>query len=400
MPRPLSVPLREEIVRRHRQGHPLTRIAADLAIPYGTVRNIWRRARRHDGEGLAPDYRSCGRPVHPRAQELLRIACDLKRGPSHLGRRLDPTPAPPTGGRARRPSVRSLQLASSAPGSTGRGAAARTAVVSPAVHPHEIWQVDAVEQVPLATGRRISWLTVTDEVSGAILAVEVSPRRPVGTRPPGRHPRDVSPGLRSLGPARPGAGQQRLSLGHAARPTLRDGAVADRAGGRTDLESRGSAHVQSQGGAVQRPDPAMGRAAQLRRRGQAAAVLAEVARIQREEYPAIRGRTRLGAFPQLVVPRREYGPADEGAMWDLSRVDAFLARGCWRRRADCNGRISIYGHGRSVGRAWARQEVVLRFDASSRRWMVSDRGGELVKQIAMSELTRERIMALAVSRRR
>ena len=79
MPRPLSVPLREEIVRRHRQGHPLTRIAADLAIPYGTVRNIWRRARRHDGEGLAPDYRSCGRPVHPRAQELLRIACDLKR---------------------------------------------------------------------------------------------------------------------------------------------------------------------------------------------------------------------------------------------------------------------------------------------------------------------------------
>jgi hypothetical protein len=135
-------------------------------------------------------------------------------------------------------------------------------------------------------------------------------------------------------------------------------------------------------------------------RGEAAAVLAEVARIQREEYPAIRGRTRLGAFPQLVVPRHEYAPADEGALWDLSRVDAFLARGCWRRRVDCNGRISIYGHGRSVGRAWAHQEVVLRFEASSRRWMVSDRGGELIKQIAMSELTRERIMALAVSRRR
>src|SRR4051794_6052184 len=79
MPRPLSVALREEIVRRHRQGHPLTRIAADLAIPYGTVRNIWRRARRQDGEGLAPDYRSCGRPVHIRVQELLRVACDLKR---------------------------------------------------------------------------------------------------------------------------------------------------------------------------------------------------------------------------------------------------------------------------------------------------------------------------------
>jgi hypothetical protein len=132
----------------------------------------------------------------------------------------------------------------------------------------------------------------------------------------------------------------------------------------------------------------------------AAAVLAEVARIQREEYPAIRGRTRLEAFPQLAVPRRESAPADEGAMWDLSRVDAFLARGCWRRRVDCNGRISIYGHGRSVGRAWAHQEVVLRFEASSRRWMVSDRDGELIKPLPVSELTRERILALAVSRRR
>ena len=35
MPRPLSVPLRQEIVRRRQQGLLLTQIAADLAIPYG-----------------------------------------------------------------------------------------------------------------------------------------------------------------------------------------------------------------------------------------------------------------------------------------------------------------------------------------------------------------------------
>src|SRR3984957_16517813 len=79
MPRPLPVPLRQEIVRRHQQGIPLTQIAAELAIPYGTVRNIWRLFRQHPGEDLAPDYRSCGRPVPPRIQELLQIACDLKR---------------------------------------------------------------------------------------------------------------------------------------------------------------------------------------------------------------------------------------------------------------------------------------------------------------------------------
>src|SRR5262249_4540067 len=140
-----------------------------------------------------------------------------------------------------------------------------TPVVPQAVHPHEIWQVDAVEDVPLATGQRICWLTVTDEVSGAILATEVSPPPQVGTGPPARDPGDVPPGLRGLGPARPRAGRQRLSLGHVPRPASRAGVVVDRAGRGSDLESRGPAHLQSQSGAVQRPAPAMGRAAPLRR---------------------------------------------------------------------------------------------------------------------------------------
>jgi hypothetical protein len=133
---------------------------------------------------------------------------------------------------------------------------------------------------------------------------------------------------------------------------------------------------------------------------QAARALARVGRIQREEYPAIHGRTRMEAFPRLRVPRRVYRRAREAAMWECSRVDAFLARGCWVRHADGEGRISLYGHGRSVGRSRARQELVVRFDASSRCWLVSDQGGSLIKRLPASELTRERIMALAVSRRR
>ena len=79
MPCPLPVPLRQEIVRRHQQGIPLTRIAADLAIPYGTVRKVWRLFRRHGLDGLIPRYRGHGRPVPPATRELLRIACELKR---------------------------------------------------------------------------------------------------------------------------------------------------------------------------------------------------------------------------------------------------------------------------------------------------------------------------------
>jgi hypothetical protein len=35
---------------------------------------------------------------------------------------------------------------------------------------HEVWAVDAKELIPLASGERVSWLTVTDEASGAILS--------------------------------------------------------------------------------------------------------------------------------------------------------------------------------------------------------------------------------------
>lgn len=133
---------------------------------------------------------------------------------------------------------------------------------------------------------------------------------------------------------------------------------------------------------------------------QAERALTKAARIQREEYPSCGGRSRLEAYPGLRVPRRRYRRAREEAAWDLSRVDVFLARGSWVRRVDCNGRISIYGHGRTVGRARAGQDVVLRFDAARRLWLVSEPDGTPLKELPAIELTRESIVTLSVSRRR
>jgi hypothetical protein len=43
--------------------------------------------------------------------------------------------------------------------------------------PHEVWAVDAKEQIRLGDGSLVSWLTVTDEGSGAILKAELFPPR-------------------------------------------------------------------------------------------------------------------------------------------------------------------------------------------------------------------------------
>ena len=44
-----------------------------------------------------------------------------------------------------------------------------------ASHPHDIWQVDAAEEIALANGQRVSWLRVVDEFSGAVLHTAIFP---------------------------------------------------------------------------------------------------------------------------------------------------------------------------------------------------------------------------------
>jgi hypothetical protein len=122
--------------------------------------------------------------------------------------------------------------------------------------------------------------------------------------------------------------------------------------------------------------------------------------IQRQEYPSIRGRSRLEAYPQLVHSGRPYCVEDEPRLWDLSRVDAFLARGVWYRRADRYGLISLYNRNKCLGKAYQGQEVAVRFDPTDRHWVVSDLEGKVIVRLIAAELSRERILKLEVGHRR
>ena len=82
-----------------------------------------------------------------------------------------------------------------------------------ATEPHETWQVDAAEQIPLADGARVCWLRIVDECSGAVLRTAVFPPRALGGGAGGRDPGRVAPGLRPLGAAAAPAGRQRHPLG-------------------------------------------------------------------------------------------------------------------------------------------------------------------------------------------
>jgi transposase len=83
------------------------------------------------------------------------------------------------------------------------------------------------------------------------------------------------------------------------------------------------------------------------------------------------GRPPIEAHPQLLQPARPFRPEHELAVFDLNRVDAFLATFTWTRKVGKTGQINLGGQHTcySVGRAYARQEVVVRFDPVDRHFV-------------------------------
>ena len=97
------------------------------------------------------------------------------------------------------------------------------------------------------------------------------------------------------------------------------------------------------------------------------------------------GQPPVVAHPDLLQPRRPFQPEQELALFDLQRVDAYLATFTWRRVVDKNGRISLGMERRrySVGRAYARCEVIVRFDPTNRHFVFSEPSvtGSIIRQL-------------------
>lgn len=78
------------------------------------------------------------------------------------------------------------------------------------------------------------------------------------------------------------------------------------------------------------------------------------------------GRPPLVAHPGLRQPRRSYTPDDEATLFDMARVDAYLAGRTWMRTVNSNGVVSLGNQRYSLGRAWAHCTVSARFQPEDR----------------------------------
>lgn len=170
MPAALSVPLRHVIHRRFRRGESVSEIAAALALSERTVRHLLQRFRHSGAEAVRPDYPRCGVRRSSTQQTICDAAVQLKREHPGWGAGLIRVVLAESLPKRSLPSERTLlrwfAQAGLAPAPRGRPPGSNR---HRAEQPHEVWQMDATEQVRLCDGQRVSWLRIVDEKSGAAL---------------------------------------------------------------------------------------------------------------------------------------------------------------------------------------------------------------------------------------
>jgi hypothetical protein len=122
--------------------------------------------------------------------------------------------------------------------------------------------------------------------------------------------------------------------------------------------------------------------------------LDEVDRVQREEYPRLRGLTRAQLWPGLSQPRRGYTPAWEEAHWSLVLAEQYLAEHVAVRKVDAGGRVWLYAQRVGVGRRHSGRSAHIGYDAEQHDWVVTDEHGSYWVRVPAPEICREQIVGL------
>ena len=126
----------------------------------------------------------------------------------------------------------------------------------------------------------------------------------------------------------------------------------------------------------------------------------EMDRLQREDYPRQKGRSRMELFPALRHSGRPYDAGRELACWQWQRMGQHLTGYTAARRVDKGGLISLYNRNVYVGTKYRGQTVYVTLDPQTREWIFSDERGTQLRTRAAIELETDCVIRLEVTNRR
>ena len=196
MPAALPIEIRQEIVERRQRKESFRRISEEMKVAYATVRAIWQHWEKHNQ--LAPRYAACSRPGPRKPRAVYEAALAIRRKHPRWGavvirlRLLEQYEEKDV------PAERTLQSWFRQAGLSRTPVTQQTKSkerVKRGQEVHAVWAVDAKEKMKLKDGSEASWLTVTDEASGAILDAEAFPPLPLESSRPAEGEEPPATGL-------------------------------------------------------------------------------------------------------------------------------------------------------------------------------------------------------------
>lgn len=169
MPSPIANEIRRQIVTRHEAGETLIKLSEELSVSYNTVRKIWSHWQQYGK--LTPNYDQAKKTGTRIYKAVYADAIEMKRQHPKWGAQLIQLELRVQYPQESLPAVRTLQqwFKQAGVNRPARVKRERVSVVKRGKHVHEVWAVDAKEQMKLEDGSAVSWMIVTDEGSGIML---------------------------------------------------------------------------------------------------------------------------------------------------------------------------------------------------------------------------------------
>lgn len=377
-------------------------VADEFEVSLRTIQRLYHQFQVHGESAIEPSYHRCGQNhPHKAPDDILQKVRSLREQHPAWGAELIRLVVQPKQRGVAMPVARTLQrhlqrmgLAPAAPGRRVKESPAR------ATRPHQVWQVDASEQMKLKTGQQVCWMRFTDEFSGAVLDTKVF---------------DVSHiGKVSLAKLRSHARAVLSLWGRPERIRVDNGYPF---GSHGDFPPELSLwmlglHVQmiwnpphqpQKNGVVERSQGVAKKWAepqQCTSPRQLQVCLEKMDRIQREQYPSIDGKSRCQAYPELAHSGRSYNAAWEKRNWSYQRILDYLAGLLETRKVSPGGHVSIYNQPYYVGKHHGGQTIFVYLDPMDVSWVFASEAGNQLRTHAAKQLSCQRIKRLDVTDRR
>jgi hypothetical protein len=103
--------------------------------------------------------------------------------------------------------------------------------------------------------------------------------------------------------------------------------------------------------------------------------------------PTCQGQPPLVAYPHALHSGRPFDPNREWLVFDMTRVEAYLATQVWQRLVSDSGNVGVGDHLYNVGRAFRHQHIAVRYNAVTHCLRFETSTGDLIKELPPQELS-------------